>query len=241
MMFVDESGDAGFPRDGQWQEWGGSKSFSRVGVIIHGWRWQSWNNTLIQFKKSAGLGWDTEIKASDLRKGSGGFQDWPEVRRKKFLEDLLALIGASEDLTLIGVLIDKPKVVASKSPRLVNPSVRSLELLLERYNLFLRNQTDRAGIVILDPVMGNSDDNLRHFQSFLMAKSANMSPLHIVEGTFFAKSRTSNLIQIADLCSNIFFRAFARPKGADEFNQIQPRFWHHEGKLAGRGSKIWPQ
>jgi len=71
------------------------------------------------------------------------------------------------------------RVETDKSTRLVKPQVRSLELLLERYNLFLRNQTDRSGIVILDPVKEESDDNLRHFQAFLMAKSTNMTPLHI--------------------------------------------------------------
>ena len=121
-----------------------------------------------------------------------------------------------------------------------DPSVRSLELLLERYNLFLRNQTDRSGIVILDPVKEESDDNLRHFQSFLMAKSANMNPLHIVEGAFFAKSHTSNMVQIADVCSNVFYREYTRHTGSTEFALIKPRFWTLAGRLQGRGIKMWP-
>ena len=36
MMFVDESGDPGYPTDGDWSKFGGSEFFSRVGVIIHG-------------------------------------------------------------------------------------------------------------------------------------------------------------------------------------------------------------
>lgn len=240
MMFVDESGDPGYPPRGRWSGWGGSTHFARAGVIIHGWRWQAWNNALVQFKKAAGLAWDAEIKASDIRRGSGCFAGWPQAQRTRFLEDLLQLVGNSVDITLIGVLIDKQRVVTTKSARLANPSVRSLELLLERYNLFLRNQTDRSGIVILDPVKEKSDDNLRHFQSFLMAKSANMSPLHIVEGAFFAKSHTSNMVQIADVCSNVFYREHTRHAGSTEFALIKPRFWTLAGRLQGRGIKTWP-
>jgi len=33
MMFVDESGDPGYPKKGNWKGWGGSVHFARVGVI----------------------------------------------------------------------------------------------------------------------------------------------------------------------------------------------------------------
>ena len=113
-----------------------------------------------------------------------------------------------------------------------------MELLLERYNGFLGEQSDKSGIVILDPVNGISDDNLRYFQSYLQEKSANLHPLRIVEGTFFAKSHTSNLIQVADICSNIFYR---REKAPVEFARIEPRFWLRDGRqLEGAGIKEWP-
>jgi len=41
MMFVDESGDPGYPADGNWSRWGGSTHFARVGLIIHGWKWKA--------------------------------------------------------------------------------------------------------------------------------------------------------------------------------------------------------
>ena len=50
MMFVDESGDPGYPSDGNWGRWGGSPMFCRLGVIIHGWRWKAWNDKVYQFK-----------------------------------------------------------------------------------------------------------------------------------------------------------------------------------------------
>ena len=240
MMFVDESGDPGYPPRGDWKGWGGSTHFARVGVIIHGWKWRAWHNLLMTFKANHGLTWDTEIRASDVRRGRGGFAGWDRARRDAFLVNLMQLVGGSLDITLIGAVIDKRSVDTSKNDRFVKPEVRSLELLLERYNSFLGCQSDKAGIVILDPVKETSDDNLRYFQSYLQAQSPHLAPLHIVEGTFFAKSHTSNLIQIADVCGNVFYREVSRGGGSTEYQAMQKRFWRHNGRLTGVGIKRWP-
>lgn len=241
MMFVDESGDPGYPPDGNWAGWGGSTHFVRVGVIIHGWRWKAWHDKLMHFKKNRGLTWEEEIKASNIRRGKGPFVGWDQSRRDFFLRSLMELVGVNADITLLGVSIDKRLVDTSKGDRYVKPEVRSLELLLERYNLFLDTQRDRSGIVILDPTKETSDDNLRRFQSFLLAQSAHLTPLHIVEGTFFAKSHTSNMIQISDVCTNVFYAKQARAIASPEFKCIFPRFWRRNGRLHGCGIKEWPE
>lgn len=240
MMFVDESGDPGYPKDGNWAKWHGSKVYTRLGLIIHGWKWKSWNGRLVSFKFNRGLLWDAEIKASHLRRGQGAFVGWDEARREQFLRDLSSLIGLNRDFALIGVAIDKTKVDTTQKDRLVRPDVRSLELLLERYNQFLHGQQDKAGIVVLDPTKDVSDDNLRYFQSFLQTQSPNLKPLHIVEGTFFAKSHTSNMIQLADFCCNVFFREVTRQDQSAEWEAIRPRFWKASGRVLGNGIKHWP-
>jgi len=73
MMFVDESGDPGYPNDGNWTKWHGSKVFARLGLVVHGWKWKAWNERLTSFKFNRGLLWDAEIKASHLRRGQGAF------------------------------------------------------------------------------------------------------------------------------------------------------------------------
>jgi hypothetical protein len=55
MMFVDESGDPGYPSDGNWARFGGSRIFTRLGLVIHGWRWKSWNERLVEFKLNRGF------------------------------------------------------------------------------------------------------------------------------------------------------------------------------------------
>lgn len=240
MMFVDESGDPGYPPGGNWKGWGGSTHFARVGVIIHGWKWKAWNDRLIHFKRSYGLTWEAEIKASDIRRGKGAFVGLDQARRKFFLRELMELVGGTTDITLLGVIIDKRQVDTTKRDRMVKPEVRSLELLLERYNLFLDGQRDKSGIVILDPTKETGDDNLRRFQSFLLAQSKHLDPLHIVESAFFAKSHTSNLIQIADVCGNVFYREMIRGDHPPEYQAMQRRFWRHQGRLTGVGIKKWP-
>lgn len=240
MMFVDESGDPGYPADGNWMAFSGSSHFARVGAIIHGDLWKTWHDKVMQFKRSEGLAWNAEIKASDIRSGKGAFMGWSRGQRDRFLTCFLGLAGATTDITLLGVLIDKRSVDTTKGDRLAKPQVRSLELLLERYNMFLDRQEDSSGIVILDPVSGDSDDNLRYFQSFLLDQSANLKPLHIVEGTFFVKSHTSNMMQVADVCTNVFYREMVRGGDTPEFSAIRSRFWHPHNRIHGFGIKRWP-
>lgn len=240
LMFVDESGDPGFPKNGDWSTFGGSKFFVRVGIIIHGWKWRAWHHGLKAFKTARLLPWATELKAAHIRKGSGEFSGMPETARQQLLQDLAQLIGRTHDFTLIGVVIDKPKVQSQQRDRLAKPQVRSLELLLERYNRFLGQQQDRAGIVVLDPVNEKSDDNLRHFQSYLLDQEPRLQPLHIVEGTFFAKSHTSNMSQMADICSNVFYSQMVKNADAPEWKAISGRFWRPGGRLTGNGIKVWP-
>lgn len=241
MMFVDESGDPGYPPDGNWKHFQGTSLYVRVGAIIHGWKWKTWNTRVEQFKAKSGLTWDAELKASHIRRGEKSFVGWDRSRREWFLKEALGLIGSNPDITLIGVAINKTKVQAHRKARIVKPEIRSMEFLLERYNLFLRQQKDKSGIVVLDPVHGANDDNIRYFQSYLQAHSEHLKPLHIVEGTFFAKSHTSNMVQVADLCANVFYRRETEVIGSGpEFNLISPRFWRVQGRMIGSGIKRWP-
>ena len=239
MMFVDESGDPGYPPNDDWRIWSGSDSYIRVGVIIHGWKWHAWHKSIANFKQTHGLTWDAEIKASDIRRGKKAFSGWSESRRNFFLHDFLKLLGSHQDIHILGVGINKRLVDSKKSPRIANPAVRSLEFLLEMYHAFLGQTKDKSGIVVLDPVQEKSEDNLRYFQSFLQNKSARFQPPRIVESTFFAKSHTCNMIQVADICSNVFYRYVRGDlKPTAEFKSIARRFWQKGGKTLG--VKTWP-
>ncbi len=200
LMYVDESGDPGFSD-------GSSTQFVRVGVVVHGWQWRAVDERIRTFKLSRGLDWNTEIRATDIRRGRRAFSGRPRRERETLLVDLLDTIGREcPELVLIGVCIDKARVDRTRAARWSNPAVRSVELLLEAYTAYLGRQKDRCGIVVLDECEGSNDANIRYFQNYLRRYSDRIDAQRIVEGTFFLPSGSSNLLQIADVCANVLLR-----------------------------------
>ncbi len=55
MLFVDESGDPGYPKDGNRGKWGATKFFVRVGPVIHGWKSQG-------NRRTGGVDWTSELQ-----------------------------------------------------------------------------------------------------------------------------------------------------------------------------------
>lgn len=233
LMYVDESGDCGYPEGSAFPATGGpTRYFVRAGVILHGWKWMQVHQMVADFKQSRGVPWDAEVKATHLRGGKGAFAGWPPRDRRQFLLDLLDSIGREIDIRLLVVAINKERVDRSRRERFTNPSVRSLELLLERYNGFLGRQRDKSGMTILDAAESKSDENLRYFQSYLLSFSDHIERRRIVEGTLFMPSHTSNLLQLADICTNVVYRRFTRADGnEDEYRRIGPLVF---------GEKLWP-
>lgn len=233
LMYVDESGDCGYPEGVPFPPSGGpTKYFVRAGIIVHGWKWSQIDRRIAEFRNARGVKWDAEIKATQLRAGKGVFAGWSQGDRRQFLLDLLDSIGRELDIHVLCVTIDKSRIDRSQRDRFTNPAVRSLELLLERYNSFLGDQVDKSGIVILDPVEAKSDENLRYFQNYLLRFSDHLAPRRIVEGTLFLPSHTSNFQQLSDICTNVIFRRWSRDDGnKDEYDRLAGRI---------KAEKTWP-
>jgi len=229
LMYVDESGDTGYPDVGQpFPSSGGPTPwYVRVGIILHSWKWAGVHDRICQFKTSRFLKWDAEIKANHLRVGDGAFKTWLPDDRRHFLNDFLDTIGREMDVFILSVHINKTKVDTARRERLVDPSVRSLELLLELYNHFLGDVADRTGGVILDSVNAKNDSELRYFQNYLRTFSDHLDRRRIIDGTFFMASHESNLLQVADVCSNVLYQ-----NDLNEVARLQPR---------RVGYRIWPE
>lgn len=234
LMYVDESGDPGFHPQA-------SERYVRMGVVVHGWKWYKVDRRIEQFKDTHGLKWDDEIRASDIRRRKGAFAGWTPKQRSSFLENLLDTIGREcPELTLIGNCIHKHLVDQNRKERLSNPAARSMELLLEAYNRFLQNQTDKSGIVILDECEASRDANLRYFQNYLRRYSDAISAQNIVEGTMFLPSHASNLIQVADVCANVLLRRFRwKENSTAEWARIEDKVrlseWPRKHDESGQG------
>lgn len=219
LMYVDESGDPGFGK-------GASPRYVRAGVIVHGWKWKVVDERIRAFKRTRGLDWRDEIRANDIRRGHNAFRNKPPEERQTLLEDLLDTIGReSPEISVIGACIHKHNVDTSRRERLSNPVVRSIEMLLETYNKFLGSQRDHCGIVVLDECEAKNDANIRYFQNYLRQFSGSIDARRIVEGTFFLPSRSSNLLQLADVCANVFLRRYRwDEQGTREWAKIEGKF-----------------
>lgn len=219
IMYVDESGDPGF--GGQ-----SSQRYVRVGLIVHGWKWMETDDRITSFKRTRGLQWNDEIRASDIRRGRQAFAGRSEQDREVFLSDFLDTIGRELTwLRAIGVCINKHLVDPTRKERLSRPEVRSHELLLEEYGKFLSQQKDRCGIVVFDENEARNDANLRYFQGYLRRFSERIDRRCIVEGTLFLKSHTCNLLLVADACAYAFFQRFRwRDETTRQFARIEDRF-----------------
>ena len=230
LMYVDESGDPGYSRSTTSKSVGGpTPFFVRAGVVLHDWKWKRIHQVIAEFKQSRQLSRDAEIKTTHLRAGKRAFARWPSSDRQQFLLDLLETIGREIDVHLLVVAIDKARIDRTQRKRYTNPSVRSLELLLERYNQFLQEQKDLSGIVILDAVEAKNDENLRYFENYLLQFSDHLDPRRIVEGTLFMPSHTANLLQLADLCANVMYRRYSRSdRNKDEYWRIEARVWREK-------------
>jgi hypothetical protein len=109
LMYVDESGDAGFPPSGLVAVRGGSSErYVRVGVIVHAWKWPATDLAIANFKRAHVLQWDDELHAADIRHGSRAFKGWTPTQRQHLLDNLLDTIGRElQHVTIIGVVINK--------------------------------------------------------------------------------------------------------------------------------------
>lgn len=229
LMYVDEAGDPGYPEDGVFREQRGpSERYIRVGAIVHGWKWNSTNSLVSEFKLAHGFKWNDELRATDIRRGKHAFSRWnPDDRILLFSSFLETISRELSDVYLCGVVINKQLVDRSRKERLVNPSRRSLELLLEVYNNFLAGQKDRCGVVVLDAGEAKDDSNLRYFQNYLRQFSTNVDGRRIIEGTFFLPSHTSNLLQVADIAASVLYRRYKWTESTiKDFATIEPRFWN---------------
>lgn len=161
--------------------------------------------------------------------------------RFDLLVDLLTSIMNLKSIHVFSVIIDKAKIRLPLHPlsRVGNPKLQSLEFLSERFNFFIKTQSNVNGMMIVDSV-GLQDDALHHaHQRKLFSTSRHLSSGNFIETLLFARSDHSNLLQVADVCSWAVYRKYTQ-NDPHLFNVIQPYFWSVGGVATGRGHKVWP-
>lgn len=256
LMYVDESGDDGFKLDLPPDTPGSSKVFIRTGLIVHDWCWRRVNSEIKRFRTIHDIPRNIEIHASAIMRGRKKHYN-PEGRRidkpnwygevmpnkddrRKLLIELCRSIGSLSDITLICIVIDKTRIDRTHPAGFANlPKDRSWEFLIERYNLFLRRQKDRIGIIISDAVEDRMEKTHRDFAALIYGNSPHVRECHFIESIFFEPSDSSLLLQIADAASYAFYRNFAF-QDSSFYDCLSERIFSPEGRSEGTGLKIWP-
>ena len=259
LMYVDESGDSGFPSSVRAFPTTGTPTrfFVRVGVIVHDWKWHVVNAKIDVFRASCAvpIPRQVEIHATEIRRGRTKVYDrtsrkrvdktnWFGVNYPAFT-DRMALLGDccrllhDLDVSLVCVGIDKTKVDRTKPNFRDLPKDNSWEFLIERYNLFLDLARDQRGLIISDAIEHKLEQSHREFARALIASSMHIREFHFVESILFEPSESSNLLQLADVCSYACHRKFNE---GDEslFAVLEPKLLRRNGSPDGYGLKVWP-
>ncbi len=191
---------------------------------------------------------DCEVKSTWLR--------LPSLRKKEspFLDALAAadLTRLSqlyyEQLSLhrmriFSVVVDKRKLRDHVDEHILHR--KSYELLLERIENYLREYHPKHQAVI---VMDDTDKTINRGVAmkhafFQREGNLNVDFRHIVEYPFFADSKLSNGIQLADLCGYNVYRAFRDAKFEYPFFQnLLPKFYISQRTAEEKldGLKVFP-
>jgi hypothetical protein len=258
ILYVDESGDDGFPVDNIFTPGvTPSNKFVRTGLIIHDWKWKGINDKIADFKFSKRIPGNIELHATEIRRGKRKITDsrtkrkreisnWygqnlPDtIDRMNLLKDCCKLINSVEDITLIFIVIDKTRIDTTIPGYKNIPKENSWEYLIERYNYYLNKARDQFGIIISDAVEHNLERTHREFARAIYTQSSHVKEFHFIESILFEPSESSNLLQLVDIASYACFRKF-NSGDTSLFEELKDRILkNNEGAIEGTGLKIWP-
>ncbi len=146
-----------------------------------------------------------EVHAGDVRQGTGPFKGVSVASRLALRDDWLGIAGRHQ-LRFIYRAITKSRyerwMKATFGNNItVNPHLAAFPLVAQVANNYLRSLSPPAlGIIISDD---NREvvDEIERFLKLLRATSGTLRLDRIIEKGFFIDSRTSLLIQLADLCT----------------------------------------
>jgi len=256
-MYVDESGDDGFLKSNTYTSGQTPTQFYiRTGLIIHDWKWKNINSTIDNFKFSKRIPKDVELHATEILSGRKRAYDKKTGKRKSIpnwyginypdkndryslLIDVCSMINNLE-VCIISIAIDKSKINQSVQNFEKMPKDKSWEMLIERYNLFLNNATDKVGIIISDAIEKNIEKEHRDFAKAIYSTSLHVQESHFIESILFEPSDSSNLLQLVDIISFAFQRKLNVLDDRLYLN-IVTKLFSNNSKVDGCGFKTWPE
>lgn len=240
LMYVDESGDPG--RTGY-----SSEHFILSGLVIDQDNWEKYLGRLKDFRKSLknkyGLNQRTEIHATELIRINKlkAYSRIHKTNRINILKDYIREIPIIFDnARVINICLDKNEFDPNEQVHII-----AWSRLLQRYDTYLKKETDDKGIIISDDQ--NSNDIL-HLQRKM--RVYNPTPSHfsgtynattdnIIEDPFMRSSHHSYFIQTVDVIAHLLYRK-EYPKGSLKKFGLEYQFQKLDPILLKKATKSDP-
>lgn len=254
LLYVDESGDDGFSPTNEYNANSQSKVFLRTGIALHDHQWRKVNNAITELRYKYKIPPEIEMHATEIWRGEKRFYknkqkilkpNWygstfpNRDDRLNILKDACRLMASLTEISIMCAVVDKTRVVQPISPKWFPKNI-TWELLIERYNLYLKKQPDKSGIIISDAVNDSIEKQQREFAREIYRNSPHVQDRHFIESILFEPSDSSNMLQLTDIASYAVFRKFNSGNAA-LYDIIQPRILKNDsGDIDGAGLKIWP-
>ena len=178
----------------------------------------------------------------DIRKKNGPFSRFGQTERTRFLEELTAIMEAS-DFATVGVVIDKYKLRAN-SAEPDHPYHLAMQFGLERLYSFMKTRTkDSRKVHVICEARGAKEDKQLELEFRRICDGANgISGTLPFEIVILDKRANSEGLQMADLMARPVGLSVLRPDQTNRAMQVlETKFYcDAEGRRDGYGLKIFP-
>jgi hypothetical protein len=258
IMYVDESGDNGMPKDGS-----PSRYYCLSGVVVHEIYWQKTINELLAFRKSLrtqfGIPIDTEIHSQMIAKPGKSHPSFQCLKRHQRLEVMRLFankISGLSEIRIINIVVDKQNKVKS-SDEVFRWAWYSLfqrfENTIRMKNFIGPPDHEERGIVFPDSTDGA---RLRRFLTDMRKNNHIKFPVIgglrtindpiqvLIEDPVMRDSRVSYLIQVAD-CAAFLLKQHIDPSsymrtsgGKAYFKRLEPVFCKEASRKDAEGYGI---
>jgi len=175
---------------------------------------------------------DTELHGSPMYSGRDGV--WRSIKdraqREKMIRDALATLLGAASIRLFAVVIDKTAIGKE------DPIELAFEEICNRFNLFLARQKDRKGEIQKWLIIMDESSHERPLQR--LAKQFRINGgrwgkfRNLAEVPLFADSKTTRLLQLADLVAYATWRKYEFQDGRF-FDQLVRQFDTDGGVIHG--------
>lgn len=221
LLYLDESGD--------YNNWAENKNFALGGFAIHEGQIEGIASQMddIQSKLFPLIQTMVPFHATDIYSGRGLFKDLERGSRIDLLKELYEVVRSTAFPKIILYATDLD-VTKSQTPTSDLGTVFSDVAI--RFNSFLNRQFDRnhpnKGLIVIDQAHEPRYRDL--FREYKTQGLAYGSVRHLVDIPYFARSKETRMIQLADLCVYAVFRKYERGDSTF-FDIIKEKFDRRSG------------